>query len=690
MADARFDLTPPLPERRDTSSYQIPEDVLNTSFEEIRFGQGESEFTYGGIDEFIVEQERPRRYEYLPAALEPINRQPTLPSGFTGNDELMEKQRLGRALRQEPEGYIPIAQDPLNVRNKLIGGLILGTLNFEGVTDTIPETRQPKEPSVTFQPKTAPRNLTLAEIRQENEALSLRTFRMNSGELGRTLADMRRDPDIVDLIETFENRAQDFSERTARPGQRHRALTPTIAAVMSEPEVEKRTQGALRATVVEGSNNLKREAKEKGEVVTDVAILGGGVHGAIIAAEILATDPSKRVVIVDNHSQLGGQFNGYGTRPVFKINSRDRAQDLDELGLPGRLGNLNSFGDRAPVQLGDLTCEAYADNLGLGKAAEWNAFLSAQAMIDAEALRIKGAFDPYSPYVRLLTADTVTGDELQIASKYLIVAGGIGERPKQAGVLSAVDFLSRFGDANNKFPMDEFKNKRIALIGGGDNARVCAMMLAGLGPKEAYGYSKIQFGTPDGIVWMGADFDTRQEFCDKNRSAYTQLKSFITDDIRPQTNQFKPVKSRVSNVVVLPNGKKRVSLEPLETGRVFNPYNETDYDVVIDCRPLVDTTSQTLFGQDIADLPTVDSVIRLGADRQTIPASVARRYGRKVFAGGAGADLPLTPFEKNTYNGLIVENTKSIWAQKPRAQQLGNLVGQGIINDADRTSRRFS
>jgi hypothetical protein len=686
---ARSDLPPSSPYPEDSSSYQLPSDVLNTSlqrtnFEEINFEQGMSERNEEFFEDIDAQE---RRYKIPPIGT--LYTQPTLPDGFMVRNELMGRQRLGRALRSQPEDFIPIELDPVDEGNKRIGGFLLGALGYTGITD-IPEARQPKGSDPTFSPVVRPRNLTLAEIRQENEALSLRTFRMNSGELGRTLADMRRDPDTADLIGAFENRAQDFAERTTRPGQRHRDLTPTIAAVMSEPEVRKRAQGALRATVVEGSDNLKQEAKENGEIVTDVAILGGGVHGAIIAAEILATDPSKRVVIVDNHSQLGGQFNGYGTRPVFKINSRDRAQDLDELGLPGRLGNLNSFGDRAPVQLGDITCEAYADNLGLGNAAEWNGFLSACAMVDTEAMRIKGAFDPYSPYVRLQTADTITGDELQIASRYLIVAGGIGERTKQAGVLSAVDFLSRFGDANNKFPLDEFKDKRIALIGGGDNARVCAMMLAGLGPKEAYGYSKIQFGTPDGIVWIGTDFGTRQEFCDNNRSAYTQLKSFITDDILPRTNQFKPVKSRVSNVLVLPNGKKRVSLESPETGRVFNPFDGAVYDVVIDCRPLVDTTSETLFGQDMADLPTVDSVINLGAGRQTIPASIARRYGRKVFAGGAGAELPLTPFERNTYNGLIVENTKSIWAQKPRAQQLGNLVGQGIINEADRASRRFS
>jgi hypothetical protein len=298
-----------------------------------------------------------------------------------------------------------------------------------------------------------------------------------------------------------ESRREAFRDETQTSSELHRQLTPALASIVGDAENRWSFIAAMNKDVSTGAERLKERAS-KGIVNADILIAGGGVTAAIFAAQVRADRPDAVIYVIDKNHQLGGQFMNYGTRPVFGANSRNFRPQSQTLGLPGTTGNINSFGDKAPLQIPDFTQESTANNILFGTAAETNLFLSVdEAIPDANV-------EGFSPATGNATGGELTVKDLENGSFFtmrapqIVLAGGLGERKSlpQQSVWTAEELFSHFGDERNDFPMDMFVNKRIAVIGAGDTGRIVSRLFTWLASREAYGKSTVQMGGPKGLM----------------------------------------------------------------------------------------------------------------------------------------------------------------------------------------------
>ncbi len=517
-------------------------------------------------------------------------------------------------------------------------------------------------------------------VRDERTAHKYRSQKLRFGPLGDFVKDfLIEHPDIKKGVSAITKRASKLMERTQSGQEKHRLYAPLISGIMNEPEARAEFMDRLDEAATQKSDELKKEALTEGEVIADIVIIGAGVHSAIFAARVRAENPELRIVVVDEAEKLGGQFRSYGDRPVFSINSRNhRSQKNEKLALPGKDGNLNSFGDKAPIQLTDISAETYPTNVELGDVTAINSFMSSDAMLGVS----------YMSNVRQTTTDETTqlvtvsdGEQTyNIRANQLVIASGIGEREiakkeKPKGVWTAEDLFSHFGNSEITFPMDEFVGKRIMIKGGGDTGRVVAELFARLAPKEAYGKSNVQLGGPREIIWYGADFDSKEDFQRTNRPRYQRLAPFI----RPADTLYFDDKTD-EQTFLIPSTDKVISIDEnaangdLEVTTIDSSgfRDRQTADIVIDCTNLSSDIFELFKDQgaienSIGFVPELDQT-----------AEVAKKIGPDITFIGPVAKLPLTRQEKQTFADGISENTVAIWANQLRTNVVAKQMAQRL------------
>jgi hypothetical protein len=499
----------------------------------------------------------------------------------------------------------------------------------------------------------------------ERKAHTFRSTRIRMGDLGTFASWIQTEHGIKAGVSALVRRSDDLFARTQDYGELHRAYIPLLAGIMSEPGAKSRFLSTMDNEVEIESDSLKAEARTEVGLTADVIVIGAGVQASIFASKLRSESPETRIVAIDKGDTLGGQFRSYGQRPVFFINSRNhRRQDNELTGLPGNQGNLNSFGQKAPVQITDLSYETYPTNLDLGDTAALNQFLAAETMLGSALENVEENTDgSYTITVR----DTKTNEKLVLHSTRIVIASGLGERKSLVGdeleaVWSAEQLFKHFGDNNTLFPMDMFIGKRVAIVGGGDSGRVAAELLARLGPKEAYGKSAVQMGGVEKILWFGTEFKNREEFCQESRPRYQRLASFITktpfgiDLIAPDTR-------RVKNII--PRGAEGLTII-LEDG------SEQFVDYVIDATNLTSTALDPLKEITGEPVPVSARVPNIGT------TTISKRIGKGIYLAGPVARLPLTLIEKTRFAEGIKENTASIWANQTRTEALALTIAKDI------------
>lgn len=495
----------------------------------------------------------------------------------------------------------------------------------------------------------------------ERAAHTFRSWRIRQGALAGTQAWLQSDPELKNGVAAVVQRGKELTEGTQGKFELHRAYTPLIAGIMSDPESRQKFMKDLDAAATDESDKLKVEGLEveglvEGGVETDVLVIGAGVHSAIFSARLRSELPEARIVSIDALPALGGQFRSYGERPVFYINSRNnRPEDATKLGLPGGTGNLNSFGPKAPIQLTDISTETYPTNVEMGETAAINQYLSAETMLGVKlgpvSQREDGRWDATA-------IDVENGAEYKINARKVIVFSGLGgERDSDPNTVPAEDFFRHFGNPEIAFPMDLYKDKLIAIKGGGDTGRVSAEIFARLAPKAAYGKSTVQFGGPQKVLWYGTEFDDRNGFCDSDRPRYQRLASFIPGLIVPTTAKMEEVRADGNQLIVTgADGTTRQA------------------DIVIDATQLVSNVLdpfQNVRGNSLELLTAYDAAIGDSV-------SYARTINDGIYLGGPVARLPLSERERRTFAEGITENTASIWALQSRTNLLALTIAEEL------------
>ena len=362
-----------------------------------------------------------------------------------------------------------------------------------------------------------------------------RTRRLQEGALGSFVRGIREDGTGHSTIKSFTSLRHILNgqEKGAQVPE-HRALSPFLTGIMNHDKFRTSFMAALDQTATAESDALKEQARDGIQV--DVLIVGAGAQGSVAAARLRADNPELSIISVDESAQLGGQFRSYGSRPTFRINSRAHRADNNsgEAALPGGEKNLNPFSEVSVMQLPDVTTETYPTNTDMGDTIAVNQFFSGPVMLGVKFSSSQRA----NGFETAELNDVDTNAKYYVKARKIIVLTGSGGREKSSNsenVWSVEQLLSYFGNDANKFPMDAFIGKSVAVIGGGDSGRIAVELLTRLGPKDAYANSVAQLGGPESIAWYGVNFESREEFCATNRSRYEQIRAFIANPDEPDT-----------------------------------------------------------------------------------------------------------------------------------------------------------
>ncbi len=535
---------------------------------------------------------------------------------------------------------------------------------------------------------------TDAIAKRERSAHKFRSGRMRIGKL-RDITRRLQDATMLKTkagVSRIIGKSDVLLDGTYEEDEMHRMYAPLITALYSDSETRQLLMGGIDENIKAESDALKAESlKQDGKMTIDWLVVGSGVHGSIASSELRGLLPDARIVMVDKSAKLGGQFGSYGERAVFYGNSRaNRRQESGTTELPGKDGNINSFGPHAPVQLPDLTASTYWTNVEMGDAVKLNGYLSAEAMQSTDVSKVQYVNTDDGGYYEVEMKDLDTGDTMSIRVKNLVVTAGLGERialgsqgEQTKGYYSVEDLLSKFADAENVFPMEEFVDKSVAMIGAGDSARIALELFARLAPDEAYGKSKVQLGSgPESIDWFGVDFSDREGFVGSTRPRYSQLASFI-DRESSKDNLIHPIQDT-----------KVTRVEPTDDGRVTVYYRGADgnevssvYDYVIDATTLVSKVNDPF--DSITGLPVAvpgESESYEGSMRLSRRIGQQLRGHRIVFAGPA-AKNELTIKEKATFAMGIRENTAAIWANSPRTVELMQVMAENVTGVKVRSTK---
>lgn len=500
-----------------------------------------------------------------------------------------------------------------------------------------------------------------------------RTGRLRKGAVGDFIKGLQSDTDTKDAIGLMTKHKLDLTPWYDRYDTRYRALTPFLSGIMSQPDARKSFMKAIDETVTAESDALKEQARESGGLKVDILLVGAGLQASVAAAQMRLENPKLSVLCIDEKPQIGGQFRSYGARPTFRINSRSHRPQLEdsvygEISLPGELGNLNSFGDTAPLQMPDITTETYPTNVDMGDVAAVNLFLSAPVMTETKHV---SCVSSGTDQEIVTVADIITGQEYKINAQRVVFITGAGERQKieDAGnVWTAEEVLAHFGNEDNPLPMETFAGKTIAVIGGGDSGKIIVELLSRLGPQAAYGKSVAQFGNPQSIAWYGVDFTNQDEYCEQNRSRYSQLGAFISNRFFARGGR-NVIPMRVKVEAVYPYGRlggNSIGVQIADSnGFTLN------YDMVIDARTLVKSNA---INNDVDDLPAGE--IRLRVSELGNVAVGKELFRTSRYIAGPAAELPLSALEKSTFSPKIKQNGVSVWANTPRVERLAEYIAR--------------
>jgi hypothetical protein len=493
-----------------------------------------------------------------------------------------------------------------------------------------------------------------------------RSRRLREGVVGDFVRSLQNDNPAKYLIGAMTTRRTTLNAESKSEASEHRALTPFIAGIMNHPETRLAFMNAIDETAQAESKALKEQARTQGGLNVDIVIVGAGVHGSVTAARLRAENPGLSVLAVDKNDHIGGQFRGYGKRPTFRINSRaHRAQSDNSVALPGGNGNLNPLGEMAIIQLPDITTETYPTNIDMGDAVAINQFFSAPAILGVE---VKAREQQEDATEKLTIYDKDSGEEYEITAQTVLTLTGAGERERSennTNVWTVEDLLSHFGNSGTPFPMEAFIGKSIAVKGGGDSGRIAVELLSRLAPKEAYGNSIAQLGGPESLTWYGVNFESREEFCDKNRPRYQQIRDFIAnnDERLEGARLVRPRKARITEVSEVDGGALKVADE---TDRIRY------FDIVIDASNLSNKAYEIkgFTGNVISEEVALDGIGM---------ATIGRRFeNSNVYVGGPAAQTQLTLNERRTFSDAIRENTVALWANVPRVDKLAKNVATRI------------
>lgn len=348
-----------------------------------------------------------------------------------------------------------------------------------------------------------------------------------SSPLRALLSTVRSDPGTWGRVAGFMDRSRKGAYIEASDRGRNRVLSPLFAGIYTaDPN---RLELALDEAVKADGEQLR-----SGDYWPTV-VVGSGPSASVFISARREAKPDEAVLAVDEGRHLGGQF-AMAERPLFRLNSRNRPTRADAKDpLPGDKGNLNDLSPGV-IEVSDLDSTIYPTQNVLGTASALNTYLNS-SLVAAET-KIIGV-QPNRDAIRtgryLLVMER-GGKITEVTTDRLVVGSGLGrekyafndsdttaliEQERAADkprVLTYDDFLKAAGDRTRQFPLADYKDKRVAVIGDGDSAKTVIETLLGL--QVQAGDSVAQADQVDKIVWVGQSATDKEDLCNQLRARY--------------------------------------------------------------------------------------------------------------------------------------------------------------------------
>lgn len=386
---------------------------------------------------------------------------------------------------------------------------------------------------------------------QEQEAHEFRAHKRKDSEfLESFFRTIRSDLDIWADIEPVIKRKEDFQEKTTREGELHRTGTELFAGINLNPEAALLYDVALRDATQTQSKFLESEIEQGVDYAPVVVIGGGGPHATIFASALLHYSPKTPALGLEQTSKSGGIFGTTGdpagfVQSWFQLNSRNRPEDRDALGLPGTSGNINPMGTWAPLQVPDISGQQYPTQERLGRVVSHDNFNSMNLMVDVEVKKIRRNKDPNKKGLYEIEFEDVNQQKrFTIFTDIPVQATGLGretfgvkspsvstrqflkgqqekfdEGIEMPRAFTFLQFLEMTTENQTLFPLEEFR-KGVGRIGSGDSAKVIIEYLAGVGGEAGKSTAQLDF-VPE-IVVFGSFDQLRDDLLKSNRCRYAR------------------------------------------------------------------------------------------------------------------------------------------------------------------------
>jgi hypothetical protein len=400
---------------------------------------------------------------------------------------------------------------------------------------------------------------------------------------------IRSDPQLFaavkEVMEKYDE-AQEAGEDPAQNyGDKHRDLTGLLVGIGLEDRSRNLLDMAIDQVIERESRYYWGEIAKGNNYLREL-VVGAGVNGTIYQAAAFSEnpDPERSSLVIDEALRVGGQFD-MANDHVFEVNDRNRPYVSGEANLPGTSANIAPLGDDAPIQQSDLSYKAYVQNDDRALAIRLNMLLSGRVMVGVEMVSKRPNPD-YVPgksgAIRATLRNKQTGEEAFVTVDRDIMTTGLGdsktgldlsiqsnkdlvessEEQFKAGEFPRYCTLDRalelLGDPKMHFPIEQVRG-RVLVAGGKDSGAIVNYYLSGHGGRHRK--SVAQLNNVE-ITWVGADFETKEDFQRTVRPRYQALGTEMPREYDPEYySRITPLRPKLSSVTQLDDGSLIARLE---------------------------------------------------------------------------------------------------------------------------------
>lgn len=373
----------------------------------------------------------------------------------------------------------------------------------------------------------------MVSTEQEHVAHRFRAGRMR--QMGTMLKTMRRMPEIWRDMYPVIEQGHKAEQQNAGGKELHTIFRSLLRAVYLNP-VGAYFMDRKIDTVVREESAYIAEQIENGANYTPKIVIGTGISGAAFAVENIHYDPATPVVMLEQEKRIGGVF-GRLSRAAWQLNNRNRPENADLPTLPGTEGSITGIGYHAPLNISDLTLETYGSQHRWGQAARTDSLLSAHILADHTTDGIiRNANPDQSGKYGITKQDGEAQSTLYTDAVFITT--GIGEEQLIPGadaettavieqergtkVFGLFDFMEQVTDERNMFPMEQFADKEIAVIGGKDSGKIVLKQLFGYMDQQSKSVTQTGF-VKGPVFWLNQRAKTKEEYVASTRTVYAEL-----------------------------------------------------------------------------------------------------------------------------------------------------------------------